>query len=158
MKKIFVFFLILVIFFALVPTTYGKPKTTQSNNFHSNETYTVIVLFDEPSIVEYKSSFSYKLLSRFVSAPEASYEAKIENFHKSFIESMENLGAKVNFDFSYVLNGMSINATGDVIDKIITLPSVKGVYKEKTYTLLRENSRKVIGADLANQLKDANQN
>ena len=156
MKKFFVFILVLVILFALVPTTFGKPQRIQSNNFLSDETYSVIVLFDAPSVVEYKSSFSYKLLSLFV--PGASYEAKIENFHKNFVESIKNLRAKVNFDFSYVLNGISIDATGDAINKIITMPSVKGVYKEKTYTLLRENSREVIGADLTNQLKDAKQN
>jgi len=83
---------------------------------------------------------------------------KLKNFHKNFVESIKNLRAKVNFDFSYVLNGISIDATGDAINKIITMPSVKGVYKEKTYTLLRENSREVIGADLTNQLKDAKQN
>lgn len=158
MKKIFVFFLVLAILFALIPTTYGKIKRIQSNDFLSDEIYSVIVVFDEPSVVEYKSSVSYKLLSIFFPSPEASYETRIENFHTNFTESVESLGAKVNFDFSYVLNGMSINATGYAIDKIITLPSVKAVYKDKTYTLLRENSRKVIGADLANQLKDANQN
>jgi len=56
---------------------------------------------------------------------------KLKNFHKNFVESIKNLRAKVNFDFSYVLNGISIDATGDAINKIITMPSVKGVYKEK---------------------------
>jgi len=68
--------------FALVPTTFGKPQRIQSNNFLSDETYSVIVLFDAPSVVEYKSSFSYKLLSLFV--PGASYEAKIEKFSQKF--------------------------------------------------------------------------
>jgi len=65
MKKFLLFFLVLAILFALIPTTYGKIKRIQSNDFLSDEIYSVIVVFDEPSVVEYKSSVSYKLLSIF---------------------------------------------------------------------------------------------
>jgi minor extracellular serine protease Vpr len=157
-KKIVSIFLVFLFLFSISsPIKANKTKSNYSK-FVEGKTYKAIVLFNEPSILDYKDTLSYKLLSLIRVNPTENYERSLNEKHENFRGMIEKFGGKTTYDFLYVVNGISVEADGKILNELLSSNSIKGIYEEKTYTLERDITRKVIKSDLVNATKDASGN
>uniref|UniRef100_A0A7C4TY48 Dockerin domain-containing protein n=1 Tax=Caldisericum exile TaxID=693075 RepID=A0A7C4TY48_9BACT len=161
MKKTVIILLIFLLFTGNLTGLQVVKSSLKHENviqFDNNSFYNAILLFKEPPVIEYKNSFAYRLNSLFDRHYASKYALTLSEKHIKYESLLKEAGATTGYDFSYVLNGISVKAYGNILNKVVSLDFVKDVSLEKTYRYERDITRKVIGADVVNQLKDASGN
>ncbi|MFU2157714.1 S8 family serine peptidase [Caldisericum sp. AR60] len=157
-KRFFNIFVLIAFLLSFLSPTKAIVIPKKSVVFNENKTYKAIVVLSEPPVLDYKDSFSYRFLSVFGVNSLENYSNSLKTKHISYKKALEDLGLKVSYDYSYVLNGVSIEGSGKALNKILDLDFVKNIYEERQYKLERDITSKVIKSDLVNLLKDQSGN
>ncbi|BAL81004.1 putative S8 family peptidase [Caldisericum exile AZM16c01] len=154
LKKLFSIILIICLLFGVFGKAQANNTVVTKKHFDENRFYNAIIVFKDPTVLDYQNSFSYKLLSFLKIDALTSFENSVNSKHENYKRAFERLGLKPSYDFSYVLNGISVKGSGKLLNEVLNYDFIKNIYEEKTYSLEREITSKVIKADLVSSKKD----
>ncbi len=121
----------------------------------------VVVLFNALPVARQKIEMRAGLseLSPAQQGDLRRYGRSLATAHQQFLQNLHQLGinAQLNYDFTYLLNGMSITLNSSDINQLAELPGVRGIFPDSVVHLNLNDSVPLIGADQVWQLTDSRQ-
>jgi subtilisin family serine protease len=118
-----------------------------------------VVLFKAVPVSRYKANLSSASagLSPVQRNQLRQYNLSLAKNHQQFLNGIRQLGinAQLNFEFTYLLNGLALSIDSDEIESLAALPGVSGVYPDSPVHLNLTETIPLVGADHAWEITDA---